>query len=76
MCILDAESLNLHFYMIPLFRFSSAVFPVNCRERDGQLREEGRAQVRGGEPPQLQGERAWALIGRLLTLVRWYEQDN
>ena len=72
--------------MIPLFRFSSAVFPVNCRERDGQLREEGRAQVRGGEPPQLQGERAligrdrspshWPLIGRLMTFVRWYEQDN
>ena len=57
--------------MIPLFRFSSAVFPVNCRERDGQLREEGRAQVRGGEPPQLQGERAWdsALIDHVSFIL-------
>ena len=79
------------------FRFSSAVFSVNCRECDGELREEGRAKVRGREPPQLQGEPlicrnrsrdlntclwlvdcglSWLLIGRLMTTIRWYEQDN
>ena len=51
--LMDTKILN---FIFTFSRFSAAIFSVNRGECDGQLREEGRAQVRGPEPPQLQGE--------------------
>ena len=40
----------------PMSRFAVALLPPDCGERDHLPRQEGRPQVRGREPQELQGQ--------------------